>query len=73
MTFFFLHSPAFSLTWNEFLEAVSSDQYDFPSNARNKNVTCWKKVYWEEYIEGDSYTSGYVKTYRKEIEIDCPW
>ena len=48
------------------------DKDDFPANAKNKHVTCWKKVYWEEYIEGDSYTAGYVKKYRKEIKINCP-
>ena len=65
-------SPAYSLTWQEILDAVSLDKYDFPANAKNKHVTCWKKVYWEEYIEGDSYIAGYVKKYRKEIKINCP-
>ena len=73
LTLFPLHLPLYSLTWHEFLETLSPDKYDFPINAKNKNVTCWKKVYWEEYIEGDSYTSGYVKKYRKEIKIDCPY
>ena len=65
-------SPIYSLTWQDVLEAVSPDKYDFPANAKNKNVTCWKKVYWEEYIEGDSYKEGYVKKYRKELKINCP-
>ena len=66
-------SPVSSLTWQEILDAVSPDKYDFPINAKNKNVTCWKKVYWEEYIEGDSYTVGYVQEYREEIKINCPY
>ena len=66
-------SPVYSLTWQEVLDAVSPDKYDFPANAKNKHVTCWKKVYWEEYIEGDSYKAGYVKKYRKEIKINCPY
>ncbi len=65
--------PAYSLTWKEFFNSMPSDKYNFPANAKNKNVTCWKKVYWEEYIEGNSYTSGYVKKYRKELKINCPY
>ena len=65
-------SSVHSLTWEEILNAISQEKYDFPANAKNKNVTCWKNVYWEEYIEGDSYASGYVKKYRKEIKINCP-
>tara|TARA_Y100001968_G_C18964024_1_gene529123 strand:- start:135 stop:437 length:303 start_codon:yes stop_codon:yes gene_type:complete len=66
-------SPVNSLTWQELFDAVSPDKFNFPTNANNKQVTCWKKVYWEEYIEGDAYTSGYVKKYRKEIKINCPY
>ena len=72
ITFISFYSPVNSLTWQDVLDAVSLDKYNFPDNAKNKNVTCWKKVYWEEYIEGDSYNSGYVKQYRKEIKISCP-
>ncbi len=72
ITFLSLGAPIHSLTWKEVFEALSPDKYDFPANARNKNVTCWKKIYWEEYIEGDAYTSGYVKEYRKDIKINCP-
>ena len=51
ITFLSLGSPIHSLTWEEVFEAISPDKFDFPANAKNKNVTCWKKVYWEEYIE----------------------
>ena len=66
-------APVYAFTWQEVLDAVSPDKYDFPPNAKNKHVTCWKKVYWEEYIEGDSYTVGYVQEYREEIKINCPY
>ena len=65
--------PVYALTWKEFLEALETESFDFPVNARNKQVTCWKKVYWEEYVEGNSYSSGYVKTFNKEFKIDCPY
>ena len=72
ITFISLEAPIRSLTWQEVFEAISPDKYDFPDNAKNKNVTCWKKIYWEEYVEGDSYQSGYVQQHRKEIKIKCP-
>ena len=66
-------SSSFGLTWKEFFDALGTYSYEFPDNASNKQVTCWKKVYWEEYVEGNSYSSGYVKTFNKEFKIDCPY
>ncbi len=65
--------PVFSLTWEEIFEALGTESYDFPVNARNKQVTCWKEVYWEEYIEGDSDYKGYVNSYNDKIKINCPY
>ena len=73
ITLFLFTSPVYSFNWKEFLNSVAPDKYDFPINARNKNVTCWKIVYWEEYIEGDAHRSGHVKKNRKELKIDCPY
>ena len=65
--------PVYSLTWKEILEALETESYDFPVNARNKQVTCWKEVYWEEYIEGDADYKGYVNSYTDKIKINCPY
>ena len=65
--------PVYALTWKEFLEALETEGFDFPVNARNKQVTCWKKVYWEEYVEGNSDYRGYVNSYTEEFEINCPY
>ena len=65
--------PVFSLTWEEIFEALGTESYDFPINARNKQVTCWKEVYWEEYIEGDLNYKGYVNSYNDKIKINCPF
>jgi len=65
--------PLYSLTWKEFLDAFENKSFNFPINARNKQVNCWKEVYWEEYIEGDSDTRGYVNTYREKFKINCPY
>ncbi len=63
-----------AITWKEFLDALENiDGYEFPENARNKQVSCWKRVYWEEYIEGNSDYRGYVNSYTDEFEIDCPF
>ena len=73
---FLFTSPLYSFTWKEFLDSLASvapDKYDFPKNAKNKKVTCWKIASWEIYVEGDSSRSGYVKRNRKEIKIDCPY
>ena len=68
-----LTCPVYALTWQEFLEALETESFDFPVNARNKQVTCWKKVYWEEYVEGNSDYRGYVNSYTEEFEINCPY
>ena len=64
---------AYSITWKEIFDAVKKEKFDFPVNARNKQVNCYKDVYWEEYIEGNSFSSGYVKEFRKKIKINCPY
>ena len=60
-------NPVSALTWKELLNAIKIQKYDFPANAKNKHVSCWKKVYWEEYVEGDSYNVGYVKKFDKDV------
>ena len=45
-------SPVYCLTWQEILDAVSLDKYDFPSNAKNKHVTFWKKVIGRNIYKG---------------------
>ena len=63
-----------AITWKEFLDALENiDGYEFPENARNKQVSGWKRVYWAEYIEGNSDYRGYVNSYTDEFEIDCPF
>ncbi len=65
--------PVYALTWEEILEALETESFEFPANARNKQVTCWKEVYWEEYIEGNSDYRGYVNSYTDKYEITCPY
>ena len=67
--------PLYSLTWKEFFDALQTEDlhFNFPKNAKNKQVTCWKKVYWEEYIEGNAMNKGYVNSFNKEIKITCPY
>ena len=72
-TIFSCYLPLSGLTWKEFFDALNTENYEFPHNASNKQVTCWKRVYWEEYIEGNSNSSGYVRTFNKEFQIDCPY
>ena len=64
--------PSFSLTWREILESFKIESYNFPENATNKKVSCWKKVYWEEYVESNKIDPGYVNSFKKEIKINCP-
>ena len=73
ITMMSLSLPVYSLTWNEVLEALETESFDFPVNARNKQVTCWKEVSWEEYIEGDSGYRGYVNSFNEKIKINCPY
>ena len=73
ITLMSLTFPVYSLTWKEFLEALKTESFNFPENARNKQVSCWKEVYWEEYIEGNSDYQGYVNSHTKKIKINCPY
>jgi hypothetical protein len=33
--------------------------------------TCYRYVYREEYVPGNSSRPGYVKSFREKVEVDC--
>ena len=67
-----LLSPAQAVTWQEILDAVNHQKYDFPIYATNKSVSCIKVVKWEEYVEGSGRHQGYVRHQKRRFRIQCP-
>ncbi len=65
-------APAQALTWQEVLDAVSKESYNFPHQATNKSVACTKHIRWEEYVEGSGRHKGYVRHQYKKMRIPCP-
>ena len=37
-----------------------------------EEMKCYRKEYREEYIPGTAKNPGYVKRYRKRVEVNCP-
>lgn len=74
---FLLSSPSQAITWNEFWEPFTSDRYHHHHHRRYyyrpriRDEVCTKEIYKETYIPGDMYSPGYVRKYRKKIEVPC--
>ncbi len=66
----FLSAPAEALTWKEFWQPFV-EAYNNPQYTTKKEVTCFKRVYSEEYVQGNSSHPGYVRHYRRRIPIPC--
>ena len=64
--------PLKALTWNEFWGPfVKHTSHN--SGIRNKTEYCYKVVKYEEYVQGNEYSSGYVRNRSEKHTIHCPF
>ena len=65
----FLSLPAQAITWEEFWKPFS---YDRPYYApRYYEPLCRKRIYHEEYVPGNRWRSGYVRTWSEIVRVPC--
>ena len=60
-----------ALTWREFWEPFTEHSHTYHPRIRNKVVTCYKHIRYEEYIAGNSHSSGYVRHHHEKYKIPC--
>ena len=65
-------TPLNALTWAEFWEPFVEGSH-YHSRIRNRTQTCYKIVRWEEYIPGDEWHRGYVRSRSEKHTIHCPY
>ncbi len=53
-----------------FLSSVPANAHEFQSGFF-RTQTCLKTIYKERYIPGNSYNSGYVKSWEETISVPC--
>lgn len=70
-------TPSKAITWNEFWEPFVHDKKEHKHHKnhhhtyKQKYVECFKTVYREEYVPGNRWSSGYVRTWEDKIPIPC--
>jgi len=64
-----LCSPANAITWQQFWEPFVEEDSDHRSRHRHhhRHVHCTKRVRREEYIPGNRWRSGYVRTWYENV------
>lgn len=67
LTFFPL--PAFAITWGEFWTPFTYNQS--PPPVEYYVPMCRRKVYHEEYVPGNGWTRGYVRSWYEFIHVPC--
>ncbi len=64
--------PVNALTWKEVWHSLGESSYNIhPRIIRNKVVTCYKHIRYEEYISGNSHHRGYVRHHHEKYKIPC--
>lgn len=61
-------TSAQAITWGEFWAPFTYDR-GYPT--RYYEPMCRRRVYHEEYIHGDRWNSGYVRTWYEWIVVPC--
>jgi len=63
----FLSTPSQAITWKEFWEPFTYENRGY----RYRNVECFESVYREEYVPGNRWSRGYVRSWTERVRIPC--
>ena len=66
-----LASPVNAITWNQFWRPFNNGTYHRSPVYYNYNSTCSRLVYREQYIPGNGYRYGYVRTWTERVRVPC--
>jgi hypothetical protein len=60
----FVTLPVNAITWKEFWEPFEQRVY-------YREPICTEVVYREEYVPGNRWNPGYVRTWRERVRVPC--
>lgn len=66
-----LASPANAITWNQFWRPFNNGSYYRSPFYYNYTPVCTQLVYHREYVPGDGYRYGYVRTWSERVQVPC--
>lgn len=66
-----LATPAQAVTWKEFWEPFRGDYHYHRYQRVQRQVTCTKRIYREEYVPGTEWSPGYVRNWTQVVEVPC--
>ena len=66
-----LASPANAITWNQFWRPFNNGSYYRSPFYYNPPPICTRNVYHREYVPGDGYRYGYVRTWTERVQVPC--
>lgn len=61
----FLSQPSHAITWKEFWEPFTEERSH--RHHHHRHVHCTKRVRREEYVPGNRWRSGYVRTWYENV------
>lgn len=61
--------PAQAITWGEFWSPFTYERPYYPP--RYYEPMCRKRIYREEYIPGNAWRPGYVRSWTDVIRVPC--
>jgi hypothetical protein len=65
----FLPLPVSAITWGEFWAPFTYDRVP----RRYYEPICRRRVYREEYVPGDRWNPGYVRSWSEWISVPCDY
>jgi hypothetical protein len=71
LTLVLLATPAQAITWKEFWEPFRGDYHYHRHQRVERQVSCTKRIYHEEYVPGTEWSPGYVRNWTQVVKVPC--
>jgi len=66
--------PAQAITWKEFWEPFANAETHYHHrhyHHKHYYAVCTERVYYEEYVPGNYWRSGYVRRWYETVTVSC--
>jgi hypothetical protein len=67
----FMAIPANAITWNQFWRPFENGAYYRSPVYYAPRPVCTRVIYREEYIPGNEWRHGYVRTWTERVHVPC--
>lgn len=67
----FISTPSKAITWNEFWRPFTHNGGSYYNNYNTYNNYCYRTIYREQYIPGNRWSPGHVRSWRERVRVSC--